>query len=134
MRKSRGLQLAEIAEQRSGGSDGSIIMLADSQPLERKELEVASQLLARKRGIELPCLAFGHERSLCADAGGSGGQVASASRTDDLSWRQAGQQRSDIVRSSGVEAELPGRQVSRCDPESDFRRATSARALACHGD
>src|SRR5687768_1170396 len=110
MRKPGRLQLAQIAKQRSRGGDRSVIMLADAEPLEGEQLEVAGQLLARERWIELPCLALGHERSLGTDARGSRRQVASARGANHLARRQAGEQRSDVVRARRVEPELSGRQ------------------------
>ena len=58
VRHAAGLQLAQVAQQRAGGTHGHDIASADAQTLERLHAEVLRQGIARHPGVELPRVAL----------------------------------------------------------------------------
>src|SRR5688500_11835520 len=130
MRKPRRLELAQVSQQRTGSGDRSIILLADAEPLEREQLEVASQLLARQRRIELPGFALRDQRAFGSGACRSRGEIYCTSRPDDLSRRQARQQWSHIIRPCRIETELAGGKIGRGDAEGCLGHGSPASRCA----
>jgi hypothetical protein len=54
VRQAAGLQLAQVAQQRTGGADGRLVGGTEAEALERVHGELARQVVARQRRIELP--------------------------------------------------------------------------------
>ena len=123
-----GLQLGEVAEQGAGGADGGVVGGAESEAVERGQVEAARQFLARQRGVELPALAGGAHHAVLE------GQFR-IGRRGHFRRRQAAERFGERLVRHRFEHELAGGQIDRCDadrPAAPLPRCSASRQAHRH--
>ena len=108
VRQAARLELARVAQQRTGGADSRPVLRADAQAIERGDAVGPHQILARELRVELPGFAHGY--------GGAGRRNRHRCRQYHLARLIAGDCRVELSGRHHFEDQLPGGDVQGCEP------------------
>ena len=102
--ESAGLEFGEVAKEGTGCADGRVVGGAESEAIERGEVEAAGQFLAGQRRVELPALPGGaHDAVVEVELG--------VGRTRHFGRRQTAQYLGQRRRGQGLQQEFAGGEV-----------------------